>query len=149
MMKSSTVSWVVADSGIFLAAALTEEYTLQATSLIEMWQKSSFQIAAPTLFQYEVVAVMRKSVHRGRLTDKDAIYQRDLLLAYPIQYMLDEKLLKRAYEIATLYNRPTAYDSQYLAVAERLQCDFWTTDERLFNSLTGFLSWVKWIGNMK
>jgi predicted nucleic acid-binding protein len=45
-------------------------------------------------------------------------------------------------------NRPTAYDAQYLALAERLACDFWTADERLFNAASQQLPYVKWVGNL-
>jgi predicted nucleic acid-binding protein len=46
-------------------------------------------------------------------------------------------------------NRPTAYDAQYLAVAERHQADFWTADERLFNALNGKFPHIDWLGNVK
>ncbi len=36
----------------------------------------------------------------------------------------------RAVEIARLTTQTDAYDSQFLALAERLQCDLWTADER-------------------
>lgn len=71
------------------------------------------------------------------------------MLELPIQFYIDEILLRRAFEIAVQFNRPTAYDSQYLAVAERLECEFWTADERLFNAVNQQLAWVKWIGNFK
>ena len=61
--------------------------------------------------------------------------------------MIDDPLLRRGYELATQFNRPTAYDAQYLAVAERLQCEFWTVDERLYNAVKQALPWVKWLGN--
>jgi len=51
------------------------------------------------------------------------------------------------YALAAQFNRPAAYDSQYLAVAERLGCEFWTADERLYNAVKTHLSWVKWLGN--
>ena len=63
--------------------------------------------------------------------------------------MMDDELLKRGYELATRLNRPTAYNSRYLAVAERLQCEFWTADERMFNAVTQDLNWVKWLGSFK
>jgi predicted nucleic acid-binding protein len=65
----------------------------------------------------------------------------------PIHTYFDVALLRRAYELATQFNRPTAYDSQYLAVAERLNCEFWTADQRLFNAAHEQLPWVKWVGN--
>jgi len=140
-------SWVVADSGIFIATVLEETFSQQADALISRWSTQDVQIAAPILFRYEVTSVMRKSVYRNLLTPKEAIQKRDILLAQPIRLMIDIDLLKRGYDLATQYNRPAAYDAQYLAVAERLGCEFWTTDERLYNATQPNLNWVKWIGN--
>lgn len=92
---------------------------------------------------------MRKSVYHKILTAEEALKRRDYLLEYAVELMIDESLLKRAYELATIHNRPTTYDSQYLAVAERLSCEFWTADEKLFNSVSRSLDWVKWLGNLK
>jgi len=39
------------------------------------------------------------------------------------------------------------HDSQYLALAERLECEFWTADERLFNAIVRDFSWIRWLGN--
>ncbi len=137
--------WVVADSGIFIAVILTESYTPQAQALVRYWSQQGIQIAAPELFHYEIVAVMRKSVVRQRLTPAEANSYLEILLAQPVHTMKDDRLLRRAYELATRFNRPTAYDSQYLAVAERLSCEFWTADERFFNVLAQDLKWVKWV----
>jgi len=141
--------WVVADSGIFIARVLAETYTPQAKALVDHWTEQDIQVAAPTLFRYEIVATMRKSVYRNILTTTEAIKRRDILLAQPVQLMIDDDLLRRGFELATRLGRPTAYDSQYLAVAERLQCEFWTADEKMFNAVTQDLSWVKWLGNFK
>ena len=105
------------------------------------------QIAVPTLFHYEIVAVLRKHAHRGSLTVAEADSACDLLLAQPVQAMIDDALLRRGLALATQFNRPTAYDAQYLAVAERLGCDFWTADERLYNAVNTQLPWVRWLGN--
>jgi predicted nucleic acid-binding protein len=140
-------AWVVADSGIFIATALVETYSWQAEVLLRTWREQGVQVAAPTLFRYEIVAVMRKSVYRGHVSMAQGLNGRDALLEYPVQLLMDDTLLKRGYELATQYNRPTAYDAQYVAVAERLGCEFWTADERLFNTLKGSLSWVKWLGH--
>jgi predicted nucleic acid-binding protein len=142
---------VVTDSGIFLAAVLQEPYSKQADALIEQWGEQGVQIVAPTLFRYEVTAVIRKNVYRGTLTLEMAAKVRATLqmLVSGITFMIDDDLLRRGYELAEQFNRPTAYDSQYLAVAERLGCEFWTADERMFNTLTPHLEWVKWVGNMK
>jgi predicted nucleic acid-binding protein len=64
------------------------------------------------------------------------------------QAVLDA-LLKRGYELAEEFNRPTAYDAQYLALAERLSCDFWTADERMSNAVSGKFLSIRWLGNWK
>ena len=140
-------AWVVADSGIFIATVLVETYSQQAEQLVRTWREQAVQVAVPMLFRYEIVAVMRKSVYRGHFSTEQAVKGRDALLEYPVQLFLDDSLLKRGFELATQFSRPTAYDAQYLAVAERLGCEFWTADERLFNTLKIILPWVKWLGN--
>jgi len=139
---------VVADSGILLATALEDEpLKLNAQTLLTFWRVGDHDLAAPILFRYEIVAVIRKHVSRGRLSVQEGIETRDRLLSLPVSLYLDDDLLRRGYELATRFNRPTAYDTQYLAVAERLNCEFWTADERLYNAVHNDLNWVKWLGN--
>ncbi len=138
---------VIVDSGVFLADVFEEPLADQANALLKHLLAQNISFAAPILFQYEIVAVTRKAVFHNRLTLEESVKARDFILAYDIHFYLDDALLRRGYEIATELNRPTAYDSQYLAVAEHLGCDFWTADKRLFNAASGQFSWVKWIGN--
>jgi predicted nucleic acid-binding protein len=119
----------------------------QAEAIINSWGHKNMQLAAPMLFHYEIVAVMRKSVFQKLLSAKQAQQGLDILLSKDIQLLVDKGLLHRAYELATQFNRPTAYDSQYLAVAERLDCEFWTLDKKLVNAVSSTLPWVKWVGD--
>ncbi len=139
--------WVVADSSVLVANVISEPLSSQAETLLQFWQDQKYLLAAPVLLRYEIVAVMRKNVHRGLLTPDDAVGARDVLLSKAVHLMIDDALLRRGYELATRFNRPTAYDAQYLAVAEQLQCEFWTADERLFNAVKQDLAWVKWLGD--
>lgn len=140
-------SWVVSDSGIFIATVIKEPLSSKADALLEHWKQQDVQVHAPRLFQYEVIAVLRKHVHRTTLTPQEGVRSRDWLLAQPIMLWINKDLLRRAYDLATQLNLPTAYDAQYLALAEYLKGDFWTMDERLFNIVHQQLSWVKWLGN--
>src|ERR1035437_6345248 len=145
--NDSMTLWVVIDSGVLLATVMAERYSSEAKTLVNSLTAQQTEVAVPMLFRYEIVSVMRKHVHRGSLSAEDGLDKCNLLLAQPVQAMFDEALLRRGYELATEFNQPTAYDSQYLAVAERLGCNFWTADERLYNALKGQLTWVKWLGN--
>jgi predicted nucleic acid-binding protein len=101
------------------------------------------------LLRYELVAVARKWVYRQLTTPEKSRAALDTVLRYPVTTIIDDGLLNRAYELATEYNRSTAYDTQYLALAERLNCDFWTADERLFNAVNGQFPRIHWLGNIK
>ena len=69
------------------------------------------------------------------------------LLAYPVTFYEDDALLMVAYELANRFNRPRAYDAQYLALATRLSCEFWTADERLVNAIKDQFTGIRWLGN--
>jgi predicted nucleic acid-binding protein len=140
-------SWVVVDSGIYLTSALNEPHAANANDLLATLVASQFQLAAPYLFRYELVSVIRKHVARGTITLADGRTMLQGLLREPVQIFTDELLLQRAFDLATQFGRPAAYDSFYLALAEHLKCEFWTADQKLFNVVSGNLSWVKWIGN--
>jgi predicted nucleic acid-binding protein len=141
-------SWVIADSGLFIATVLPETLTTVAIRKTQEWIDRGIEFAAPLLFQYEVIAVMRKQVHRNYLTPAEGIAKAQLILDYPIEYFMDGDLLRKAYEISGMLNQPTAYDSQYLALAERLGCEFWTTDERLYNATRSSLRYIRWLGTL-
>lgn len=138
-------SYVILDSGILLATVMNERYSEQAKRLLDSFKSKN--LAAPTLLHYELVAVTRKWVYRELITTEKAEQMLNTLLGYSIELHFDAKLLKRAYELATKYNRPTAYDAQYLALAERLSCEFWTLDERLFNATKNDFQPIRWLGN--
>lgn len=142
-------SWVVADSGLYLAIALQEPYAEKAAAVIQIWKQSEQRAAAPYLFRYELISVIRKHIARGTITLDDGRTALQGLLRYPVEIFSEDHLLQRAFELANRYNRPNAYDATYLALAKYLSCDFWTADLKLFNAVSGHLEWVKWIGNFE
>lgn len=142
------MSDVVLDSGILIASVFPETLTPQAKLLIRQLQEDDTALHAPSLLRYEVVAVSRKAVYQGRVTPEEGLRACDRLLSYPVMLHFSDKLLKRGYELAAEYNRPTAYDAQYLAVAEQLSCVFWTADERMFNAVKARFAGIRWLGNL-
>lgn len=70
-----------------------------------------------------------------------------LLQVLPILILYPDDLHQRAFEIALRFGQPQAYDAHYLALAEMLSCEFWTSDDRLYNTVRSQLPWVKWLGN--
>ena len=43
--------------------------------------------------------------------------------------------------------RTATYDSHYLALAEHLDCRFWTADERLYNAAKDQFPRIRWLGD--
>lgn len=142
-------SYTVLDSGVLLATVQLEILTDAAIALMNALGETESQIIAPSLLHYEIVAVVRKWVYRGLTSPENANAALSTLLHYPVRTVMDEALLRRAYDLANIHNRPAAYDSQYLVVAERYECDFWTTDERLYNAVSSQFPRIFWLGNQR
>jgi predicted nucleic acid-binding protein len=139
---------VVVDANILIAFGLADEpLHAQANQILSAWQTTKEHLTAPRLFRSEITAVVRKAVYQQRITSEQGRVMLSQLLIYPMEFHEDDDLLKEAYELAVHFNRPRAYDAQYMALAERLQCDFWTADERLVNSTQGQFSHIRWLGN--
>jgi len=90
---------------------------------------------------------VRKVVYQERITHEQGRAMLAQLLLYPVEFHEDDALLEAAFDLANRFNRPRAYDAQYLALAEPLSCDFWTADERMFNALKDRFSPIHWLGN--
>jgi predicted nucleic acid-binding protein len=56
-------------------------------------------------------------------------------------------MLPSIFGIMERFALPSAYDdAHYLALAESRQCECWTADERLWDTVKNGLSWVHWVG---
>jgi predicted nucleic acid-binding protein len=141
-----TGSWVCVDANIIIKLVVEEAYSHQARTLWRTWQNEDYRISAPPLLQYEITSVLRKYVSRGLRTLQESRQALQLALAFNIQYLELADIHLRAFELADRLERPAAYDTHNLALAEHLGCEFWTADERLVNAVQGVLPWVKWLG---
>jgi predicted nucleic acid-binding protein len=138
---------VVVDANILIAYGLSDEpLHSQVNRLLLSWATSGTTLAAPRLFRSEVTAVVRKVVFQRRITHEQGREMLASLLDYPVTFYEDDALLLAAYELAEAFNHPRAYDAQYLALAERLDCAFWTADERLYNAVRGAFPRARWVG---
>lgn len=86
------------------------------------------ELIAPAFFPIEVASVLRQKTRRKEITVDECLEAFQLLEKLKIQLIWDWALLKRAFELAIELDQPTAYDTAYLALAERERCEFWTAD---------------------
>ncbi len=117
---------VIIDANIFLSIIIKDSQTQQAESLLKMLHTTNHNLNAPYLFRYEIIAAIRKHIHRGTLTVNEGIAGVNFIFGQPINYFTDTHLLYQGLDFANQFNLPSAYDAQYLALASYLNCDFWT-----------------------
>ena len=143
------MSLLVLDSSVLIAGMLTESLTPQARTLVTAISREQHSIHAPSLLHFEIVSVLRRAVYAGRVSPGQGRFIRNQLLRTPVTLHYDLDLVERAYDIAETLHLPRAYDTQYLALAEQLDCAFWTGDERLFNSVKAGFPLIRWLGQIE
>jgi len=141
---------VCVDASFPLAFLLRDDEWRATSRRWSDWLLRGEEIVSAPLFRSEVTSAIRLRVYARKMAIDEG---RDALrrsLRWPVRIgpeSIDPAALQvRAYELATQFNRPRAYDAQYLAAAEVLGCDLWTADRRLFNAVRDHLAWVRWVG---
>jgi len=109
------------------------------------WQEDNYELVAPILFGYEVANAFHRAAKAGQITAKEAQSLLESSLSLGINFYSDDELHIQALKIAQRLNLSASYDAHYLALAERLEIEFWTADQRLFNSVQSSLPWVNLI----
>ncbi|GAB4577906.1 MAG: type II toxin-antitoxin system VapC family toxin [Anaerolineales bacterium] len=143
------ISWVCVDVGILLKLVLNEPDSDKAEALWRSWVITGRRPIAPPLFPYEITAVICKAIRQDRLSAARGQQALRQALAFGVRLSTFPGIHERALELSLLFNRPSAYEEHYLALAEKTGAEFWTADERLFNAVHEKLAWVRWLGEFR
>jgi predicted nucleic acid-binding protein len=135
---------IVIDANLALALTIPLPYSPQAVVKINHWQQTGTSLFVPTLWIYEVMSGMRKSVVAKVVSAEQAEQALDLIFALPIEPVPPMlQTCSNIFHWAIRLNHSQVYDATYLALAEQLDADFWTADKRLVNRAKQLnLSWV-------
>jgi len=123
-----------------------EPYSAQVASLWQSWTENGIERIAPAFFPFEVASAIRRKCVRKQLTEEEAKEAFNIFTRLGFTVLTPEALLKDAWDMTGELGLPTLYDTAYLVLAKLCNCEFWTADEALVNSLQGKLPWVRWIG---
>ena len=140
-------SQVCIDTNLALKLVLVERDSAKAHHLWNVWIDADTEIVAPSLLAFEGTSVIRNRMHRGLVPAEEAELMFKAFHLLGVRFLYPAGLHQKAWELAKRFNRPQAYDSHYLALAEILGLELWTADERLYNSVKDELPWVKWLGH--
>ena len=140
-------SQVCVDANIIVALVTTEAQSKKVLALWTEWMSKDYRIVAPVLLRYEVTSAIRRKVYRGILKPEDARRILGEFLSLDVELVDSPNLTWRAFDLAARFNRPTTYDTHYLALAEMMGCEFWTADERLYNAVKDGFPLIRWLGD--
>jgi len=130
----------------FVVEMLVPVATSFGSSLEELWLQwgvNRTDLVGPPLLFSEVTSVIREMVYRRRITPPSGEEAFQKFQSMQLSEVSFPGLNQRAWQLAVQFNQPRTYDSQYLALAEREGCEFWTTDRRLYNAVQPALPWVR------
>ena len=141
---------VCIDASLTLAWLFYDEYRNQADELLKQWAEDYVELLAPPLFHAEVTSGIRKRVYFERVLPDEGEHLFAVYSEIPVRIVDGWEIYSKAWELAKEFNLPVCYDMQYLAVAELADCEFWTLDRKLVNSLRlKDNKRVRWVGEYK
>jgi predicted nucleic acid-binding protein len=97
------------------------------------------ELLAPTLLRSQTLSALHEAVHRGELTEADALERLARIQALPIRLLGDAVLRRNAWQIADRLGWAETYDAEYVALT-RLQADALVTlDAELARRVEGIV----------
>ncbi|MCB0041338.1 MAG: type II toxin-antitoxin system VapC family toxin [Caldilinea sp.] len=146
MTNSSSVEWLVIDAGVGYAMSVADAATTRLRADIANKVSQGVKLGAPVFWRYELTSILTKSLHFGQLSEASAWQALELSSEIAIALVSpDDELVRQAYAWTLRLKRAAAYDSFYLALAQRLGCELWTVDHKLFKAVGA--PWVRYVGS--
>ncbi len=136
---------VVIDANVTLGLFLRLPYSEIVDRWMQIWQTEEAHLVVPALWEYECLSGLRRAVTLKIISPEDSEQMATRLLALEFQRVAPTLELHRsALAWARRLGQSKVYDAQYIALAENLEAEFWTVDQKLFNSLKSLgVVWVK------
>jgi predicted nucleic acid-binding protein len=139
---------IVVDASLAAKWILQEEHSELAERLWLDTNAAHDRFVGPHILPIEITNIIRQKMRREGLVLESAESAFDKFLAMGVRCepRLDntrDRLYRRALQLTSRFDLPSAYDAHYLALAEHLGSDLWTADERLVRFLGGRLPFVR------
>ena len=139
--------YAVVDASVAFKWLVEEEHSDKATALVRFWDGAGTLLAAPQLMPFEVANALHRRVARGDFTVDVAGGLMEDLMSLGITFHYGPNLHRRALELASQLQQGAVYDTHYLALAENLDCELWTADQRFHRAVGTSTTHLKWIGD--
>ncbi len=133
-MITGSSGFVVVDASVAVKWLIEEEYSDVAKALVQLWADAGTRLTALHLMPYEVSNALHRKVGAGDIAPEVATQLMQILGTHDIEFYEASPLFSDALQLASRLNQRAIYDSHYLALAQALDCEFWTADERFYRS---------------
>ena len=138
---------VVVDASLAVKWLVREVHSDKAYALARSWAGQGTQPVAPYLMPVEVANALHRRVVRKEVSVAEAVHLLDGFLASGIEFREPRSIHSRALELSDQLRQEAVYDTHYLALAETLDCELWTADERFYRATSEQQARVKWVGS--
>ena len=128
---------VVVDASLAVKWLVSEMDSDIAEVLLRDWARHNVEIAAPMMILTEVSNALFKKVRMQAIRSGDIGRLLDQFMDSGINFHESVTMHERAIGLALSLGEQDSYDAHYLALAESLDCDFWTADEPFYRAARG------------
>ena len=142
--ETSLSQRVVVDSNL-IVRLLTIRPDSPYALLWREWEASGTAVFAPTLLTYEVTNALWQLEKSGELSSSAILNSINRMNELQIELVTNGEIHLKALEFVRRFPEGKAYDSHFVALAELLGCQFWTSDKKLFNRVGRQLDWVRFV----
>ena len=142
-----SVLMIVIDASLVVKLLVIEQFSAQAMRLANSWNARGIRLAAPDFIHAEVISALYKKIPAQIISGYIAKTLMVRFYQMGIELHPSDWLHNRAIDLALELRQRMPYDSHYLALAESLNCDFWTADRPLYRAAQPHHPRVQWIGN--
>ncbi len=138
---------VCVDANILVKLVLFEEYSDLASTLWQAWEEQEVERIAPPFMPFEAVSAIRSNLTRKLISAQEADIAFHNLQSHlqAVRLQSPPDLLERAWETAKGLRQGQVFDAYYVALAQLLDCELWTVDEKLYVASFRVYSKVKHI----
>ena len=138
---------IVIDASLVVQLLVIEQFSAQARQLASFWDAAGIRLVAPDLMPAEVSSAFLKKIQERIISSAYAKELMAELYGMEIELHSSSRLHNRAIDLALELRQRMPYDSHYLALAESLNCDFWTADRPFYRAAQPHHPRIQWIGN--
>lgn len=122
---------VCVDASVAVKWLIPERDSDRAVALLTHSRTGAHQLVGPSHLIQEVTSAILKKMRLGEIEIEQARTLSVRAGELMVEIVSPPTLPLRAFEIAARFNLKWIYDAFYVALAEIVECELWTADERL------------------